>query len=108
MNIKLDDFFFTLFIFQDNGVDLLGIRSPNPPKYTLALMDALFTDEEMATKCYIVLSKKGTKSPLSSEKKKLIEGMNKIDDNLLIVSFKILLKLARFRLRSCSYLQDLD
>ena len=66
------------FLLQDNGVDLLGIRSPNPPKYTLALMETLYSDEEMASKCYIVLSKKSTKSPLSSEKKKLIEGKNKI------------------------------
>ena len=40
----------------------------------------------MATKCYIVLSK-STKSPLLSEKKKLIEGKNKIQilNDLIIV-----------------------
>ncbi len=75
-NVKLDNSYSSLLILQDNGVDLLAIRSPNPPKYVLALMDALFSDEEMASKCYIVLSKKGSKTPLSSEKKKLIEGKN--------------------------------
>ncbi len=39
-------------------------------------MDALFSDEDISTKCYIVGSKKGTKSPLPMEKKKLIEGKN--------------------------------
>ena len=95
LNIKLDGSCFFSFLLQDGGVDLLGICSPNPPKYTLALMDALFSIKEMATKCYIVLSK-STKSPLLSEKKKLIEGKNKIQIlNDLINNFFVILDCKR-------------
>ncbi len=52
------------------SIHLLAIRSPNPAKYTLALMDALVSDEEMSTKCYIMGSKKGTKS-FPMEKKRI-------------------------------------
>ena len=92
--LKLDGSCFFSFLLQDNGVDLLGICSLNPPKYTLALMDALFSIEKMATKCYIVLSK-STKSPLLSENKKLIEGKNKIKMlNDLINNFFVILDCA--------------
>ena len=47
---------------------LLGIRAQDPPKYALALMDAVFTDEEMGTCCFLLGS-----DPLSnpSQKKRL-------------------------------------
>jgi hypothetical protein len=38
--------------WQEKGVHLLGIRAQDPPKYALALMDAIFTDEEMGTCCF--------------------------------------------------------
>ena len=81
----------------------MGICSPNPPKYTLALMDALFSIEEMATKYYIVLSK-STKSPLLSEKKKLIEGKNNIQIlNDLINNFFVILDCVNEKFGQGSY-----
>ena len=59
---------------QDKGVRLLGIRAHDPAKYALALMDAIFSDEEMGTCCFVA-TKRSTKPPLSVEKVKLIEGM---------------------------------
>lgn len=45
----------------------------NAVKYALALMDALFSDEEMATKCFSC-GKRGTKEQLPQDKIKLIQG----------------------------------
>ena len=58
---------------QENGVKLLHIRALNPIKYCLALMDALFTDDEMATHCFSSGSS-STKNPLPQEKVDLIKG----------------------------------
>ena len=55
---------------------LLGIRAQDPPKYALALMDAIFTDEEMGTCCFSA-GKRSTKQPLPEEKIRLIEGTDK-------------------------------
>ena len=43
-----------LHYVQEKGVNLLGIRASSADKYALALMDALFTDEEMAKSCYML------------------------------------------------------
>ncbi len=59
-------------LLQETGVRLLTIRALNPTKYTLALMDALFSDEEMGSSCFS--SKRGTKPQLPQAKIKLIEG----------------------------------
>ena len=57
----------------------------------------------MATKCYIVLSK-STKSPLLSEKKKLIEGKNKIQIlNDLINNFFVILDSAKEKFGQGTY-----
>lgn len=38
---------------QESGINLLSIRVPNPEKYALALMDALFQDADMAECCFM-------------------------------------------------------
>ena len=58
---------------QEAGVNLLSIRAINPIKYALSLMDATFSDEEMATHCF-ASGKRGSKTQLPQEKIKLIEG----------------------------------
>lgn len=45
----------------------------NPVKYALSLMDALFSDDELGSKCFSC-GKRATKPQLSLEKIKLIEG----------------------------------
>ena len=50
---------------------LLNIRSLNPIKYSLSLLDAFFTDEQMATHSF---SSRGTKLQLPQEKLDLIKG----------------------------------
>ncbi len=47
-------------------MNLLAIRSINPSKYALSLMDSLFTDEEMSTKCFAV-SSRSNKPPLPKD-----------------------------------------
>ena len=42
-------------------------------KYALALMEALFTDEELAQSCYSSTSR-STKTPLPKDKIELLEG----------------------------------
>ena len=42
---------------QEKGVNLLAVRAVDEEKYALQLMDALFTEEEMATSCYVVSQK---------------------------------------------------
>ena len=59
---------------QENGVNLLQISAVNPQKYALALMDALFTEEEMSESCFKE-SKRSTKPPLDKERVKLLEGI---------------------------------
>ena len=55
-------------------MNLLSIRSVNPAKCALALMDALFSDEEMGCKCFTCTSR-SHKTPLPMDQVKLIEGM---------------------------------
>ena len=54
-------------------MNLLSLRAVNPEKYALALMDALFSDEDMGGSCYAV-SKRSTKPPLEQSKIQLLEG----------------------------------
>ena len=58
-------------LIQSNGVNLLQLRAVNPEMYALALMDALFSDEDMAQCCFIP-SKKSVKAPLCENKTKII------------------------------------
>ena len=44
------------------------LMAVNPEKYALALMEALFTDEEIASSCYCVM-KRSKKTPLPMENK---------------------------------------
>ena len=63
------------FLFlKENGVDLLAIKAAEADKYALALMEALFTDEELAQSCYSSTSR-STKTPLPKDKIELLEGM---------------------------------
>ena len=64
---------------QKSGVNLLQIRSQNPGKYALALLDALFSNEEQSTCCYKASTKTNSSSvsqkpPLSPNRVKLLEG----------------------------------
>ena len=52
---------------------LLRVKAKDEFKYVLALMDVLFTKEEMAKSCFAP-SKKTKKPQLPAEKLKLIEG----------------------------------
>ena len=64
-----------IIFVQENGVDLLNIRGvTNCEKYALALMNALFSDEELAISCYST-SKRSKKPPLSDDKVSLLEGV---------------------------------
>jgi len=47
-------YLYLLHYVQEKGVNLLGIRASNGDEYALALMDALFTDEEMAKSCHML------------------------------------------------------
>ncbi|KAL5479782.1 hypothetical protein EMCRGX_G023359 [Ephydatia muelleri] len=61
---------------MENDIDLLKIKSPNIFKYALTLMDALFTEPEMASSCF-QQADKGTcseKPPLSPRRVQLLEG----------------------------------
>jgi hypothetical protein len=58
---------------QENGVNLLSLRASTPDKYALILMDAIFDDREMSTRCFKG-SARSTKPPLPQEKTKIIEG----------------------------------
>lgn len=52
---------------------MLALRKYNPDKHALALMDALFTTEEMAVSVYRK-SDRSNKPPLPEEKISLLEG----------------------------------
>ena len=58
---------------KDKGVNLLALRAVDEEKYALQLMDALFTDEEMSSSCY-VSSQKSKKPGLDPVKVGLLEG----------------------------------
>ncbi len=55
-------------------MQLLTIRALNPAKYALALMDAIFSDEEMSSHCF-ACSPRGSKQQLPQEKINLITGI---------------------------------
>ena len=40
------------FFLQAQGVNLLSFKIRQPDKYALALLDALFTEQELAGSCY--------------------------------------------------------
>ena len=54
-------------------MNLLSIQAIDPNKYALALLEALFTDEELGRSCYAKTSR-STKPPLPAEKIALLEG----------------------------------
>lgn len=54
-------------------MNLLSLRAVNPGKYALAVLTALFTDEEMGKSCYAE-SSRSTKPPLPADKIALLEG----------------------------------
>uniref|UniRef100_A0A1X7TWP0 Uncharacterized protein n=1 Tax=Amphimedon queenslandica TaxID=400682 RepID=A0A1X7TWP0_AMPQE len=56
----------------DTGINLLETAAPDPAKYALALMDAIFSNAEMAN-CCSKASKRTTRPGLDSEKVKLLE-----------------------------------
>ena len=58
---------------QDKGVNLLTLRAPDPEKYALVLMDALFTDNEMATSC-LTATKRSKKNALPADRVELLES----------------------------------
>ena len=58
---------------QDKGVNLLTLRASDPEKYALVLMDALFTDNEMAASCYTE-TKRSKKDPLPADRVELLES----------------------------------
>ena len=61
---------------QDSGLKLLEIRASDIFKYSLQLMDALFSEEELSSSCYQVAGR-GTPSdtpPLSPRRVKCMEG----------------------------------
>ena len=58
---------------QENGVNLLMLRAVSVDKYALALMNALFSEEEMAWSCFVE-SKRSTKKSLNKEKIQKMKG----------------------------------
>ena len=56
-------------------MNLLALRGVSPEKYSLALMDALFTDEELSVSCF-ASTKRSTKTPLEVERVELLKGNN--------------------------------
>lgn len=67
-------------------MNLLGLRAVNPDKYALALMDALFDDETMASCCFQTTNR-STKPPLPRHKVKLIQGTAYSVSNLELRTF---------------------
>ena len=65
---------YTLVNLQATGVPLLTLDGKDPPKYALQLMGALFTEEEVAIRCYKKCSAKVTKEELDQQRKKNLEG----------------------------------
>uniref|UniRef100_A0A1X7SP61 BEN domain-containing protein n=1 Tax=Amphimedon queenslandica TaxID=400682 RepID=A0A1X7SP61_AMPQE len=57
---------------EESGVNLLDVEATDPSKYTLTLMDTLFTDDELSSCCYIA-SKRTAKPGLDKNKVKLLE-----------------------------------
>lgn len=65
--------FLTKEFVLHEGQNLLSIRSADPAKYALALMVALFEDEEMASCCFAP-SKRSTKPGLPQANTMLMEA----------------------------------
>ena len=61
-----------MFSAQDKGVNLLTLRVQDPDKYALVLMDALFTDNQMATSC--LTATKRSKNALPADRVELLES----------------------------------
>lgn len=59
---------------QENGIKLLHIEAKDSVKFALALMEALFTDVQMAKSCFSE-TVKSTMPPLPETKTKLIKGV---------------------------------
>ena len=57
---------FNFLCYAGKRCTLVGLMAVNPEKYALALMEALFTDEEIASSCYCV-TKRSKKTPLPME-----------------------------------------
>ncbi len=62
------------FLQQKNDVNLLTLGIRQADKYALALLDALFSEEELASSCYAT-TKRSRKKPLPSERVALLEGI---------------------------------
>ena len=65
-------FLFSFLCSAGKWCTLVHLMAVNPEKYALALMDALFTDEEIASSCYCV-TKRSKKTPLPLEKKGILK-----------------------------------
>ena len=69
--------FFSIASYQqDSGLKLLEIRASDIFKYSLQLMDALLSEEELSSSCYQV-AERGTpsdKPPLLPRRVKCMEG----------------------------------
>eukprot|EP00731_Ephydatia_muelleri_P017008 Em0010g106a len=79
-NHQLDEshFISVNILYHKRGVNLLNIKSHDPGKYALALLDALFTKDEQATSCFKESTRPSScsqsqKPPLSPIRVKLIE-----------------------------------
>ena len=69
-------FFFIASYQQDSGLKLLEIQASDIFKYSLQLLDALFSEDELSSSCYQVAGR-GTpsnKPPLSPRRVKCMEG----------------------------------
>ena len=69
----------TVIPSSKGGIELLKIDSTDIVKYGLALLDALFTDEEQATHCYKASGKSNSSSvsakpPMSPGRVKTLDG----------------------------------
>ena len=74
------------------GGEFASIRASDPNKYALALLEALFTDEELGRSCYAKTSR-STKPPLPAEKIALLKASVAIvwyiGNVLIIISFSV-------------------
>ncbi len=76
-NIRVIHIITTRFHLQDNGVNLLTFGITKADKYALALLDALFSEDELANSCYKATDR-SKKGPLNEEKISLLEGQNEL------------------------------
>ena len=61
-------------VIQKSGLNLLNFRGTSPTKYATTLLNALFTEEELATRCYEENSRT-TKPGLDVKRVQLLEGV---------------------------------